>query len=221
MIDLGSYCIDSTEITQSQYQQFLTAKAGDVSGQSALCAWNASFQPETDNTPQGCNALHVDPGSRPNHPIVCIDWCDARAYCAWAGKRLCGTIPGGVPGEFNSEEWSLACSNGGTTTYPYGNTYEADACGWDQTTYAAQPVRSRPKCHGITAPHDQLYDMIRNVAELIEGRSLGIPADPAQQTVGALGEGVGPTVSEPTCRTTQQLRRNEVRYTVGFRCCTD
>ena len=40
MIAVGTYGIDSTEVTQSQYAAFLAAKAGDTSGQPSQCQWN-------------------------------------------------------------------------------------------------------------------------------------------------------------------------------------
>ena len=52
---------------------------------------------------------------RETHPINGVDWNQATAFCAWAGKRL--------PTEV---EWHWAASNGGTTTYPWGETYPDD-----------------------------------------------------------------------------------------------
>src|SRR5438067_1858316 len=44
MIDAGAYCIDSTEVTQGQYLEFLNAKKGDTSGQSGECtSWNTAW----------------------------------------------------------------------------------------------------------------------------------------------------------------------------------
>jgi len=85
-VDGRSYCIDATEVTQAQYSQFLFVKKGDTSGQEARCTWNMSY---------GVTCGGFDPVARGGYPVVCIDWCDAVAFCSWAGKRLCGKIGGG------------------------------------------------------------------------------------------------------------------------------
>src|SRR5262249_6636582 len=86
-----TWCIDSTEGTQAQYAAFLADKAGDVSGQSAECQWNTSYVPLS-----ACSRFpSFDPVARKNKPVSGVDWCDALAFCKWAGKRLCGAIGDG------------------------------------------------------------------------------------------------------------------------------
>lgn len=72
----GAYCMDATEVTNADYAAFLAANP-PTSGQVAWCAWNTSYLP-----PFGWPAT-----GKENHPVVRVDWCDARAYCKWAGKR--------------------------------------------------------------------------------------------------------------------------------------
>ena len=66
-------------------------------------------------------------------PVTCIDWCDAHAYCAWAGKRLCGSIGGGpnIPSSVSiagADQWYRACSHAGDHKFPYGDTYASGTC---------------------------------------------------------------------------------------------
>ena len=46
MVSVGSFCIDSTEVTERDYTLFLDAKKGDTSGQIAACSWNTSYNPD-------------------------------------------------------------------------------------------------------------------------------------------------------------------------------
>jgi len=66
-------------------------------------------------------------------PVVNVSWCQSHAYCQWSGKRLCGKIGGGpLPKlyETNATEsqWFNACTHQGTNAFPYGNTYDDQAC---------------------------------------------------------------------------------------------
>jgi formylglycine-generating enzyme required for sulfatase activity len=147
---LGSFCIDSTEATKAEYRAFVdSSPAADPA--DPLCAWNTSFAPVREWPPP--------PGAEEN-PVSDIDWCDAAAYCRWAGKRLCratGKAPktSSFSGDLTSE-WYLACSAGGTRPFPYGSTFDPQACD------GSHPVGSLPACEGGIPG---LFDMSGNLWE--------------------------------------------------------
>ena len=101
-----------------------------------------------------------------------VDWCDAYAFCAWAGKRLCGRIGGGsgVPSDFNDatkSQWYAACiSEAAGNVYPYGNSYTTTTCnGGDNGVADFVPVKSMTGCHWSAAPYSSIYDMSGNADE--------------------------------------------------------
>ena len=77
--------IPVAEVTRDEYSAWLALGPSTVV-QSPECAWNVSFLPEpacmadaSVCTGQGCGL----------HPQVCVDYCDADAYCSNIGKHLC------------------------------------------------------------------------------------------------------------------------------------
>ena len=88
---LAAYCIDVTEVTSSAYAACVTA---------GVCA--------PALTGGYCNS---GAAGRGNHPINCLDYNQALAYCGWLGKR--------IPSE---EEWEYAARETSGRTYPWGTT---------------------------------------------------------------------------------------------------
>jgi hypothetical protein len=175
----AGFCIDSTEVTRAQY-----------------AAWLAS-SPDTSNQPEGCedNVFSPDPLCLQNafcrtdcgdHPQVCVDWCDAKAYCAAVGKRLCGAVDPTVT-EFDpnsvASQWYYACSSAGTHLFTYGGQFDAAAC---ENGGATIPVGTLDTCQSPEPSFAGIFDMSCHVAEwtdhcvdgscLRRGDALGNPA---------------------------------------------
>lgn len=214
----GGFSIDSTEVTQAQYQQFILAKAGDPAGQpTPFCDFNVSYLPRNSDNPN-----LWDPVNHGDYPATDIDWCDAYAYCAWAGKRLCGGLNGKIaPGasSYNpaQSQWYYACSKAGSQSYPYGTTPDTNACNVKKAFLDGGLIRNvgaDSKCVGGFAG---ISDMVGNASEWIDACDGGVcailggsvtfpgPGDPNPVQCGMYTE-VGPVYSADD---------------LGFRCCKD
>lgn len=218
-----SYLIDSKEVTRAEYEGWLLTNPS-ITNQPTVCRpWNTTFAP----TPTCMAKSNVCSGGNcDNHPIVCVDWCDARAYCAAVGKHLCGRIGGGVllaseMNDPNKAQWYRACSSGGTWSFPYGNTYAPNTCnGKEHNQGTTVPTGSMGQCQSSTGGYHGVFDLSGNVFEWEDA----CEANTGQyDRCGVRGGGF--TMPGPlylTCHNPQQL--NERRYfaeNVGFRCCKE
>jgi len=225
-VAVDGYCIDSTEVTNLQYGQFLDAKHSDTSGQNAVCALNTSYEP-TAYWPAATNELGL--------PVVYVDWCDAYAYCKWAGKRLCGRIGGGANASADyanpdRSQWFRVCSNGGRNAYPYGGTYRAEACngfngrdgcnhdtGVPAGTCTLVAPASYPQCQRGSSG-GAVFDLSGNVIEWED--SCSSPGDGSEDTCRIRGGSIfARSESDMTCGADYVNPRSSTGPALGFRCC--
>jgi hypothetical protein len=206
MVEGAGFYIDSTEITVRQYREFVMAKGDDVSGQPPGCEWNTTYA-------AGIVSPYLD------QPVTYVDWCDAHAYCEWAGKRLCGAIDGGVLAMADlhavaRNQWYLACASAQGLEEPYGS-FHIDARCNDGTAevYDLVDVATYPGCMGS---FEGLYDMVGNVLEWVDSCN---GTTGAADLCAAMG---GSYVVQSYCTSSSEdIERNTQAPALGFRCCKD
>lgn len=136
--EVEAFAIDRTEVTVAAYRACVEAGACTPPDVAESCNW---AQPE-----------------RALHPINCVDWEQAKAYCAFHGARL--------PTEW---EWEKAARGSEGRRNPWGDALAdcrlavideggGNACGAGDTTFA---VGSRP----AGATPEGVLDLIGNVWE--------------------------------------------------------
>ena len=150
-----------------------------------------------------------------------------RAFCAWAGKRLCGAIqPGGPldPERITSavdSQLFAACSRGGTV-FPYGSGYEPEACnvGLTDGGGGVEAVRARPRCVGGVPG---VYDLLGNVewVDACKGSDGGPLTESGDHAKDFCFSMVGAYGNEATrgCQFYSGFARNYRADDLGFRCC--
>lgn len=127
-VDISAFELDITEVTRGDYKKCIDASQCNTPS----CDW--------------------DPVALADHPVTCVSWDDAKAYCTWAGKRL--------PTE---AEWEKACRGDTGRVYPWGQSFQdncsfanANLCSYDTKVVATHPTGASP--YGV-------LDMSGNVAE--------------------------------------------------------
>ena len=127
-VDVAAFCMDKTEVTAAAYGACVKQGKCSEPNSDGYCNWGK--------------------GDRDNHPINCVDWNQATAFCAASGKRL--------PTE---EEWEYAARGSDGRDYPWGNEAPGSQLCWNRQGQGTCPVGQ------FSAGKFGLFDMAGNVWE--------------------------------------------------------
>jgi formylglycine-generating enzyme required for sulfatase activity len=216
-VNAGGVSIDATEVTRGQYHQFVLAMVGSTPSQPAACAFNDDITPKYDEPP-AMEDYDI--------PVTFVDWCDAWAYCAWAGRRLCGKVGGGSNATSDladptRSQWMRACTGPSSYAYPYGNSFEPTAC----VSEPPNPNEGKPAevayYSGCEGGYPNLYDMSGNVAEWEDSCTDMTGPDDTCRVRGGGYAGFGPDNVHlgMRCDNAQWSDRSQRQQMFGFRCC--
>ena len=161
----------------------------------------------------GANWRHPDgPGStlegKHNHPVVQVSHDDAKAFAAWAGKRL--------PTE---EEWEAAARGASGQLFPWGVVWRADLGNFEATCLGGTTSVEHFGRKGMSPLG--IYDLLGNVSEWTSSsyrrQSDRVPATPAEK-IYILKGGSWITGGTVTAAWRQIELGKYWANTIGFRC---
>lgn len=227
--DAGSadYSIDVTEVTQGQYEAWVATNPALPESTDTSCGYVSSYA-EQSRSLYTVDCARYTGADADHHPVGCVDWCDAYAYCKGVGKRLCGAIGGGSNdnssyADASTSQWYRACSAGGVYQYPYGNTVQTTYCNgaeqWSATYLGlghSVAVGSLPNCVTSATGYADVYDLSGNVLEWEDS------CNGTEQSANchARGGSFDTLSSGLHCGVDDGTMRKVIYDDLGFRCCS-
>jgi len=163
------YWLAKYEVTRGQFAAFVketgfkteAERDGKAWGRSATGLWQ-EIAGNSWRTPAAFTQTD-------DHPVTCVSWSDANAFCDWVTKKTGRTVR--LPTE---AEWEYACRAGSTSRWSFGDDKGGmGEYGWDSKNSggSTHPVgQKKPNAWG-------LYDMHGNVWEWCQDWGAAYPGD--------------------------------------------
>jgi formylglycine-generating enzyme required for sulfatase activity len=185
-VNLSTYRMARYPVTVAQFAQFVKATGYQTTAekQGSAWGWNGTKYEEIKGAswaqPRGPTS---DVKEKANHPVTCVSWEDANAFCRWATEvlRAAGqSIEIRLPSE---AEWEKAARGTDGRIYPWGNEApDKTRCNFNMDVGDTTPVGNYPTGK---SPYGVL-DMAGNVLEWTsslwgqnwEKPDFGYPYDP-------------------------------------------
>jgi formylglycine-generating enzyme required for sulfatase activity len=160
-VRLSAFCIDRSEVTVAAYGRC------DAAGCTA------------PGSEAGCNALS---SGRDEHPVNCVAWEQARAYCRWRG----GDLP-------TEAQWEFAARGGDARTYPWGEALPDAQLSWSGGS--ARPTGTSPvgsfrdgdTPNGLVDMAGNVWEWVLDWNSIYSGDGTTEVVDPTGPTVPGMG----------------------------------
>ena len=214
-VSVKSFALGRTEITKGQFAAFVQASGYDAGNKCYVLA-NEKWSEQ-----EGANWKNPGYAQGDDHPAVCINWNDAKAYAEWMSRKTGKSYR--LPTE---AEWEYAARAGSASSRYWGE--DADqACGYanvgdqtlkNQVSGWQYPTHNCTDGYAYTAPVGHykpnafgLYDMIGNVWEWVQDsyheNYNGAPTDGTEWA----GDGAGRVLRGGSWNVEPQYARASVR----------
>ena len=143
-----------TEVTVGMFKAFVSDTGYEPKGDDRLGWTGVSWEPNSK-----CSWLNPGFSQTDNHPVTCVSWDDAVAFCKWLSRKIGENIT--LPTE---AQWEYACRAGSTGEY----AGDLDAMAWYGFNATPKGTSTEATTHpvGTKKANDWgLYDMHGNVWE--------------------------------------------------------
>lgn len=241
-VRLDAFAIDRYEVTNAQYRTFLNAiretkdhgrcHPGESAGKDHTPRYWGHYNPLLEDPAYRKTApFGPDTFTREDRPVVGVDWFDAYAYAAWAGKRLA-----------SEAEWERAARGQDGRRWPWGDAWQwrlangggekkgqdIQDTGTEKDGYIyAAPVGSYPKGRSPAGCDDMAGNVAEWCADWYQGDYY---ASAPEENPSGPGRGTYRVVRGGSSRNAPSNMRCAVRgyhepefktFTLGFRCAKD